>query len=162
MSVQEVQLHGTAARLCQRVTVLALRHAFARLGLFLRAWLPWLFEAVLELYVQCMAAGGQQYEVPSRTLTSLIKEHNFGTVQLLKVDVEGAEVQVNLPDHTYHRLNRACSHMRVHAHERYVLKQQLPHDVACCFFLEQHEYASHYCFPEQQQLLFCGCRSMCV
>lgn len=60
----------------------------------LRRLLPWLFEAVLDLYVRWMASGARQYVVPSRTVSSLLKEHQLAAVQLLKVDVEGAEVEV--------------------------------------------------------------------
>jgi FkbM family methyltransferase len=70
--------------------------SFARFGLFLRSLSPWLFEAVLEIYVSWMAAGSRQYDVQSKTLTNLLKEYKLGTVQLLKVDVEGAEVEVTL------------------------------------------------------------------
>lgn len=70
------------------------RSALAKFGSFLRRVVPWLFEIVLEVYVRWMASGGRQYDVPSRTVSSLLKEHKLATVQLLKVDVEGAEVQV--------------------------------------------------------------------
>jgi FkbM family methyltransferase len=47
-----------------------------------------------------MAAGARQYDVPSKTLTTLLKEYKLCTVQLIKVDVEGAEVEVKLLDAT--------------------------------------------------------------
>lgn len=79
----------------QKIVVMQISRSFLfKLGAFLQNVLPALFELVLELYVRWMASGAQQYNVPSRTLSSLFKEYDLGIVHLLKVDVEGAEISV--------------------------------------------------------------------
>ena len=104
----------------------------------LRRVLPGLFEAVLDVYVRWMAAGARQYDVPRRTVASLLKDHHVGAVQLLKVDVEGAEVEVrglhactgvcdwlfNAQRHYFRNMPRApCMHA-----QEYVPPRRVNHD----------------------------------
>jgi hypothetical protein len=67
---------------------------FAR---FVERWSRPLFKLLLSLHCQYMLAKPEQYNVPRRTLHSLFAEldlHEVDAVTLLKVDTEGAEVEV--------------------------------------------------------------------
>jgi FkbM family methyltransferase len=68
----------------------------ARLAAWLRRTWVWLFEVLLHLYVWWMASSTQTYDVANRTLSSLVRQYGITKISLLKIDVEGAELQVSL------------------------------------------------------------------
>lgn len=65
-----------------------------RLLRFLQKHVPALVGPALRVQTAWMQRGQQQLQVPMRTLSSLLQEFGVSQVDLLKVDVEGAELQV--------------------------------------------------------------------
>lgn len=68
--------------------------AGAALLRFTQAWLPALLEPLLALYCAYMLAGQQRFMVPARPLRHILAELELSSVSLLKVDTEGAELEV--------------------------------------------------------------------
>jgi hypothetical protein len=69
--------------------------AIAAAGRWLRAAAPgWLYAAVWRTAVRAMLGGAQQQRCRLVTVSGLIREHQLQAVDLLKVDVERAELEV--------------------------------------------------------------------
>ena len=66
----------------------------AGVGRFLKRMSSWLFDLAVQVFCRWMLAGKENFRVPTKTVHSLLMDADFSDVHLLKIDVEGAELQV--------------------------------------------------------------------